>query len=231
MFYNEEEKKEIKEKWERICVDNCDICHGEGSIKENGLNKICKCKRKAYNYYSLEISNFPINNLNIKKENVEKYIKYDFEKYFNIILNEIFKTKNLFLYNLSLDINNMIISYIGKNLINNEKIKTKTKIKIYYAIYENLIQLSLRSNIDKDAREKLNYIMNKPNVLIIDGIGTETGFGSNSKHNVKLLNLILKERNNRVKSTIISSKLYFDDIEKFYNKDITEILTKFDVIK
>lgn len=108
---------------------------------------------------------------------------------------------------------------------------TKKKIEIYYVIFENLIQLSLRSNIDKEARDRLDKIMNKPDILIIDGLGNETGFGSSSKHNVKLLNLILKERNNKVKSTIISSKLYLQDIEKYYNKEIIEMIMRFDIIK
>jgi DNA replication protein DnaC len=169
--------------------------------------------------------------LNIKKDLIEKYIKYDFENYFNIILNEAFKTKNLFLFNLSLDINNMVITYIAKKLINEENSMTKQKLKIKYYIYENLIQLSLRSNIDKTARDNLNDIICKPDVLFIDNLGIETGFGSNSKHNVKLLQLILKERNNKLKSTVISSKLYFDEIENQYGKDVTEMFTKFDVIK
>lgn len=231
MFYNNEEKENIKNKWKHIYVDDCDICHGTGFIKNNNVNTQCRCMKKAIRAYLLEVSNIPINYLNIKKETIEKYIKYDFNSYFNIILNEAFKTKNLFLFNLSLDLNSMVITYIAKRLIMETNLKTKQKLNLQYTIYENLIQLSLRSNVDKDSRDKLNKIIYKPDVLFIDNLGIETGFGSNSKHNVKLLQLILKERNNRLKSTIISSKLYFDDIEKQYGKDIVEMFTKFDVIK
>ena len=125
----------------------------------------------------------------------------------------------------------MIITYIAKNLINKENILTKQKIKVQYTTFDNLVQLSLRSNNDKESRDKLNYLVNKIDVLFIDNVGLETGFGNNSKHNVKLLQTIMKGRNNKLKSTIICSKLYFQDIERFYNKEIVEMFTKYDIIK
>ena len=231
MFYNEEEKNQIKEKWKNVFMNNCKICNGEGYFKKDGINEQCECMKRAIKYYKLEIANIPMQNIKVKKEDFEKYIKYDFKNYFDIISKNVFNTKNIFLYNLNIELNDMIITYIAKNLINKENILTKQKIKIQYTTFDNLVQFSLRSNNDKESRDKLNYLVNKIDVLFIDNVGLETGFGNNSKHNVKLLQTIMKGRNNKLKSTIICSKLYFQDIERFYNKEIVEMFTKYDIIK
>ena len=231
MFYNEEEKTQIKEKWKNVFMNNCKICNGEGYFKKDGINEQCECMKRAIKYYKLEIANIPMQNIKVKKEDFEKYIKYDFKNYFDIISKNVFNTKNIFLYNLNIELNDMIITYIAKNLINKENILTKQKIKVQYTTFDNLVQLSLRSNNDKESRDKLNYLVNKIDVLFIDNVGLETGFGNNSKHNVKLLQTIMKGRNNKLKSTIICSKLYFQDIERFYNKEIVEMFTKYDIIK
>lgn len=231
MFYNEEEKNQIKEKWKNVFMNNCKICGGEGYFKRDGINEQCECMKRAIKYYKLEIANIPMQNIKVKKEDFEKYIKYDFKNYFDIISKNVFNTKNIFLYNLNIELNDMIITYIAKNLINKENILTKQKIKVQYTTFDNLVQLSLRSNNDKESRDKLNYLVNKIDVLFIDNVGLETGFGNNSKHNVKLLQTIMKGRNNKLKSTIICSKLYFQDIERFYNKEIVEMFTKYDIIK
>ena len=231
MFYNEEEKNQIKEKWKNVFMNNCKICNGEGYFKKDGINEQCECMKRAIKYYKLEIANIPMQNIKVKKEDFEKYIKYDFKNYFDIISKNVFNTKNIFLYNLNIELNDMIITYIAKNLINKENILTKQKIKVQYTTFDNLVQLSLRSNNDKESRDKLNYLVNKIDVLFIDNVGLETGFGNNSKHNVKLLQTIMKGRNNKLKSTIICSKLYFQDIERFYNKEIVEMFTKYDIIK
>lgn len=231
MFYNKEEKEQIQNKWKHIYKDNCSMCNGTGLVKQDDVTAQCKCMKKAMRAYLLEISNIPINYINVKRDVVEKYIKYDFDNYFNIILNEAFKTKNLFLFDLPLDINTIVITYISKRLITEINTKTKQRINLAYMIYENLIQLSLRSNADRDARDRLNRIICKPDILFIDNLGIETGFGSSSKHNVKLLQLILKERRNRLKSTIISSKLYYDDLERQYGRNNVEMLVDFDVVK
>ena len=231
MFYNEEEKNQIKEKWKNVFMNNCKICNGEGYFKKDGINEQCECVKRAIKYYKLEIANIPMQNIKVKKEDFEKYIKYDFKNYFDIISKNVFNTKNIFLYNLNIELNDMIITYIAKNLINKENILTKQKIKVQYTTFDNLVQLSLRSNNDKESRDKLNYLVNKIDVLFIDNVGLETGFGNNSKHNVKLLQTIMKGRNNKLKSTIICSKLYFQDIERFYNKEIVEMFTKYDIIK
>ena len=231
MFYNEEEKNQIKEKWKNVFMNNCKICNGEGYFKKDGINEQCECMKRAIKYYKLEIANIPMQNIKVKKEDFEKYIKYDFKNYFDIISKNVFNTKNIFLYNLNIELNDMIITYIAKNLINKENILTKQKIKVQYTTFDNLVQLSLRSNNDKESRDKLNYLVNKIDVLFIDNVVLETGFGNNSKHNVKLLQTIMKGRNNKLKSTIICSKLYFQDIERFYNKEIVEMFTKYDIIK
>ena len=231
MFYNEEEKNQIKEKWKNVFMNNCKICNGEGYFKRDGINEQCECMKRAIKYYKLEIANIPMQNIKVKKEDFEKYIKYDFKNYFDIISKNVFNTKNIFLYNLNIELNDMIITYIAKNLINKENILTKQKIKIQYTTFDDLVQFSLHSNNDKESRNKLNYLVNKIDVLFIDNVGLETGFGNNSKHNVKLLQTIMKGRNNKLKCTIICSKLYFQDIERFYNKEIVEMFTKYDIIK
>jgi len=231
MVYNEIDKEKIKTKWRNVFVLNCNKCNHTGYLKQDNINIQCECLKMAIKCYKLEISNIPMQEIKVSKEDIKKYVKYDFDLYFNIILNEVFFSKDLYLYNLPFKINSSIITYIAKELINKKHKLTQFNINVRYVIYEDLIQLSLNSNYDKTNKSKLINIINKSDVLFIDNVGLETGFGSSTKHNVKLLYTILKERRNKLKSTVISSNLYISDIETAYNKDVAEILKNYDMIK
>lgn len=225
MFYTEDERKILLEKWEHVLCDNCEICHGEKYIDGHQ----CKCKTKALKNATLEASNIPMRSFKVSKEHIQN-INFSFGDYFNNIQNEIYDVKNLFLYNFSNELNLEIIGHIARRLINVKKADGQP-ITVYYAIFENIIQMGLRSNVEKDTRNQLNAIIRNPYILFIDGLGSETGFGSPTKHNIKLLNLILKERLNRCKSTIISSNLSYSQIEQFYGKDVMSLLQNYILVR
>ncbi len=225
MFESEEERNKLIDKWKSLIINNCNMCNGTGYIN----TKPCTCFYKAKKSVEKEVSNIP---LAAFEYNTPLKVDYNFDTYFNFIFSNIYKTKNLYLQGLSYSINTEVIGYIADNIIGVEHKITHKYYSIYYDIYENLIQLSLRSNIDKDARIKLNDIIQKPNVLIIDGLGLESGLNSQTMHNAKLLQLILKERMNRVKSTILCSSLTINNIQNIYNKEIVDfIVNYFDIIK
>lgn len=226
MFCNEDEKQQILQKWQHILCDRCEICNGNQYI--NG--SVCKCKLKAVKHTKLEINNLPIKSFKIDKSHIQK-INFDFKEYFNNIQNEIYDVQNLYLLNFSNELNIEIIGYIAKSLVATKHNITDNEITIYYEIFENLIQLSLRSNVDKEARNKLNDIIHKPYILFLDSVGTETGFQSQTNHNVKLFNLILKERLNRCKSTIISSNFNLSQMENFYGEDTVRFLQNYKLVR
>lgn len=226
LFYDDEQKQKVLHKWEHILCDKCEICNGEKYVN----NQPCKCKLKAVKYTKLETNNIPILGLKTHKEHIQK-IDFDFKAYFDSIHNEMYNIPNLYLCDLSNALNIEVIGYMAKNLINTTHNISGESITVYYDIFENLIQLALRSNIEKDARNKLNMIIHTPYILFLDGIGTETGLQSSTQHNVKLLNLILKERFNRCKSTVISSMLTLPQIEQMYGQETVRFLQCYKVIK
>jgi DNA replication protein DnaC len=231
LFYNKDEKEKLKSKWRNVFVENCTKCSGTGFYNEDGKTKQCSCMKKAIKCFNLELSNIPVVNFNVSKEDVIRKVNYDFNDYFEIIQNEVFKTKNLYLYNISITVNSEIVAYIARTLIDKENKLSKKQLRIQYVVYEDLVQLSLKQNSDKEAKDRLNDLFRKPDVLFIDNVGAETGFGNASKHNIKLLQLILKTRYNDVKSTIISSKLNYSDVEKFYSEDVIELISTYDFVK
>jgi len=93
------------------------------------------------------------------------------------------------------------------------------------------VQLSLRPSNDYNAKNQLENIIKSPDILFLDDIGLETGFNMPTKPNLRLLQLILKERQNRVKSTIIISKINISELSKLYNDNVFNIISTFDIIK
>ena len=230
MFCSEDEKEIIKSKWIQTLTKSCEICNGTRFIEENGRSKMCECYSNALKYAELECANIPISSFNYKKETLEM-INYNIKDYFNNIINSVYNVKSLYLYNLPYKVNNDLIGIISKNLVNKKNLQTTNKVVIYYEIFENLVQLSLRPSNDFVSKNKLNQIINCPNILFLDDVGSETGFNMPSKPNLKLLQLILKERQNKVKSTIIISKKPISELPKLYNEEVFDIISTFDLIK
>ena len=224
MFETIEEKEKIINKWKDIIIKNCPKCNGTGYINES----LCDCFEIAKKCVEKECSNIPL--VAFQYDDIK--IDYNLDEYINYIFNNLYKTKNLYLQDLPYSVSMSVIGYLSDNIIGRQHKITHRFLAIYYCIYENLIQLSLRSNIDKEARLQLNDIITKPNVLIIDNLGLESGLQSQTMHNSKLLQLILKERSNRVKSTILCSKFNINDLEKYYHDDVMQfIISYFEIIK
>lgn len=226
MFYTDEDKKQVLQKWEHILCAKCTICNGD-KYKDG---KMCKCKIKALKHTALEVSNMPVKGFQINKEHIQQ-IDFNFKDYFNNIQNEIYNIHNLYLQGFSNELLTEVIGYISKNLINTKHNISNENITVYYDIFENLIQLGLRSSSEKDARNKLNKIMQQPHILFLDGIGIESGLNATGKFNIRLLNLILKERLNRCKSTIICSDLTLSNIETIYGEDTVKFIQNYKQIK
>lgn len=224
MFESAEERNSVINKWKEIVISNCPNCNGTGYIGQN----LCSCFEVAKKAVEKECSNIPL----IAFQYDEVKVDYNLDDYIEFLLNNFYKTKNLYLQDLPYSVSMSVIGYLADNIIGKQNKYTHKYLNMYYVIYENLIQLSLRSNIDKEARIQLDEIISKPNILIIDNLGMETGLQSQTMHNAKLLQLILRERSNRVKSTILSSKFNINDIEKYYHDDVMDfIVSSFDIVK
>lgn len=226
MLYTKEHLQELQDKWEYILCSKCEICNGQKYVGNN----ICKCKQKATRNAYLEVFNIPMRSLQTNKEHILN-INFSFKDYFQNIQNETYNIQNLYLYNFTNELNLEIIGYIAKKTINTKRANDIHSITVYYELFENLIQMSLRSNLEKDVRNRMNEIIYSPYILFIDGLGVETGMNSTTKHNVKLLNLILKERMNRCKSTVISSKLSYQQIEQLYGQETMSFLQNYMFLK
>ena len=207
----------ILNKWKKYFTANCKICNGTGIYNNNE----CKCVKQAKITTQIEQSNIPLTgiqqNFNLSKYNLQQYIK-------SVTSNSLNK-KNLYLYKFPYKLNNYIILQIARNLVQHTNPYTQERITVRYDIFENLIQQSLKN--DSNIYKELMYSITFPDVLFVDGIGTETGFQATGKNNIKLLHLILKERHNRCKSTVISSNLSIQEIQNNYSRDIINLLYDF----
>ncbi|MNY24599.1 DNA replication protein DnaC [compost metagenome] len=88
-------------------------------------------------------------------------------------------------------------------------------------IYEELVQLSHQGRSDLKAKELMSRIISKSDLLIIDNIGSETG---SKEYNTKLLEFVLRKRDNDNVPTIISSNYTPEQLKQAYSDTVHDFV-------
>lgn len=227
MLYTEEREMKELNKWEKRFVENCEICHGTGVKKEDNFYVPCICTRKAKLFTRLVCSGVPTKYLDWKweecekEEFVNKAKKYgdNFEKLYE-------KSKGLFIYGTQGKGKTTIAALIARDIAKQKNPDTERPYEVMFLQFEDLIQWNLQKNNDWRSREKLNYAINNTDLLVMDNIGSETGFRSESKTNVKLLDKILRTRDNDQKPYIITSNFTIGEMVEFYSDTIGDFISE-----
>lgn len=237
MIFDKEQHLEEIKRWESRLVKTCTICKGAGSIeKEKGKpGAMCQCMQRAFLNAHLVSSGVPrkfldstwnwegFNNNTEALNKVSAYAK-GFEKHY-------LSGRGLYIYGQQGRGKSMLEALAARDIAFQINPDNGKQYKVAFIIFEELVQMShdARSNIR--VREKMNMIISKPNVLIIDNLGSEMGQKSESGHVPRFLEFILRKRNNDCQPTIISSNYTPEQLQTEYTDTIHQLIEEnFDLI-
>lgn len=211
MIFTSEQREAEIQRWQNRLVKNCQLCKGSGSVIKPGTAKavMCQCQEQSLLNAHLVASGIPRkyvdpqwnwNNINNNKESTDKVVKYarEFEDNY-------FKGKGLYIYGQQGRGKSLLESLCARDVASKINPDSEKHYRVVFIIYEELVQISHQSRSDLNARALLNKIVSKPDLLIIDNIGSETG---SQEYSTKFLEFILRKRDNDNIPTISFFKLY-----------------------
>lgn len=236
IFSREEQQAEVK-RWQNRLVKNCKKCKGAGSIDKPNSNMaiMCECQKQALLNADLASSGIPrkyLNSnwnwegLNNNRESTEKVKKYaeNFEEYY-------YNGEGLYIYGQQGRGKSLLESLTAREVAAKVNPDHNKHNKVAFIIFEELVQLTHQSRSDLKARSLYHTIVSKPDLLIIDNIGSETG---SKEYNTKVLEFILRKRDNDNLPTIISSNYtpeqllsaYSDTVHDFIDQNCIPVLVQ-----
>ena len=221
--YSLEEKRQKKE-----LVEKCPKCNGLGYFLDEDdegyqTSTPCRCILKMERNISLLDWGFPRKFLDskwcmdlIKSEEyyplIENYIKNFDDNYL--------KGRGLFLCGSHGRGKSMVACIIAKFVatkMNPYSFEQKIKYIVAYSQLDNIMSLIIHD------KQKANYFIQKPDLLIIDNIGEEFGRNDN-KFSQRTLDNIIRQRDNDKKPVILCSKYNISDIGIEYSKEVKEFI-------
>lgn len=226
LFSKEELHAEIK-RWQNRIIKSCTICNGEGIIQlsNSGKASMCKCQEESIRNAHLVASGIPRkyldsswnwDGLQNNKEAINK-AKYYSENF----IQNYFKGKGLYIYGQQGRGKSLLESLIARDVsskINPDRNKT---FRVGFVIFEELVQYSHQSRSDLKAKSIYNAIVSSTDLLIIDNIGSETG---SKEYNTKLLEFVLRKRDNDCVPTIISSNYTPEQLLSAYSDTVHDFV-------
>ena len=223
---NEEKMLVERKKWDNRLIKKCTICNGQGIIEKDNKIVNCNCTNKAMLFTKLVCNGVPRKYLEWKWIDCEDepFVK-QCKDYSDNFTDNYFNGMGLFLYGLQGRGKTTMESLIARDVTIKINSDTGKPFEVVFVMFEQLVQWNLQKNNDWVSRNKLEYVIESSDLLIIDNLGSETGFGSESKANVKLLDRILRTRDNNQTPFIISSNFTLDEIGKYYSETIKDFIS------
>lgn len=232
MLLTSEEIEIEEKKWERKLISNCKTCNGLGYVvktTEDGMYNLsspCKCKLIAARNIKLLDWGMPRKFLDDSKWNMELLSDKPFYKsvlnYINNFEEKYENGSGMFLTGPHGRGKSTIECVIGKHvsrILNPETFKSKQNYTVAFSIYDDIVKLQF----DKTKSEQLKTFLYKSNLLILDNVGNEIG-KNDRQFSQRLLEMILRKRDNDCLPTIISSNYSLNEIEQEYNKDVRDFI-------
>lgn len=237
MFLSQEEKELEFKKNKRRIVTPCKICNGTGTIaKQDGEYDTfarCECFKKALRNVQLLDWGIPRKFLNDKwnldilsdkpfYDSVNEYIKNFNDNYDN--------GKGLFLtgpHGRGKTTTECVIAKCVSEMVNPDSFEKKKRFVVGFSMYDDVVKKQFSKN--EDEKNQLKRFLYKSDLLIIDNVGNETG-KNEKQFSQRLLEMILRKRDNDCLPTIISSNYNIDEINSEYNMDVKDFIIQNDEI-
>jgi DNA replication protein DnaC len=226
LFSKEELEMEIR-RWHNRLVKVCTICNGVGTIDKPNSNKaiMCECQQKSLTNSHLVASGVPrkyldgnwnwdtLNNNKESTKKVKKFVENFQQNYCS--------GRWLYIYGRQGRGKSLLESLSARDIITKLNPDTNRHFKVAFIIFEEMIQLSHEARSDSAAKKKYYSIIESTDLLIIDNIGSETG---TVPYNSKILEYILRKRDNNCVPTIISSNFTLEQIKEHYSDTIHDFI-------
>lgn len=215
--------------WFKNLVENCPKCKGQKNYYENNTLKQCDCMTTYDGIIQLIESGFPVRFLSKGIDDIHNKSYYGIvSNYISNFINNFRKGNNLLitLGNKNYDEKLILTSILAKNIARIQNAPCQRQCTVWYTLFEELVQLSLCSSSEYSCKKTIDSFINTPDVLILDGLGSETGLNTNAKHNARLLDLIVKNRYNNCQPTIICTDLKQDQLSISYLESTVNIINQ-----
>lgn len=231
LLSKEEQELEVKKNRRRF-VQTCKKCGGTGFLTRmnNGYEESypCSCLKVVKRNVKLLDWGVPRKFLN-DKWNMdflkEKPYYQDIKNYIDNFQENYDNGKGLFLYGPQGRGKTTIESIIAKEvvmMVNPDTFSKKQTFNVAFAMYDDIV----KKQFDKE-QSQLKYFLYKSDLLIIDNVGNETG-KNEKQFSQRILEMILRKRDNDCLPTILSSNYNIDEMATEYNNDVRDFILQND---
>lgn len=224
----EQYQEELKQ-WEQYFQETCDVCHGKGvrQLPDSTLPVRCICLRKAEFYATLLVSGFPRRFL-LNEKSWDDFKLHDgavtaamdytirFDTYYN-------ECKGVYIYGKRGQGKTLLQSLIMRGVMNQQNPHTRRPYSGCYLMAYDLIALSHVARDEYRERLRLERVINKHDLLIIDNLGGETG---SKDYNTRFFEHLIQQRDNLGAVTIIGSTVVPDQLAEHYGEYIQAYVDK-----
>lgn len=236
MFLTQDEKEIELQRNKRRIVANCKYCHGTGFVQKtdaDGYDKsfICSCSSIVQRNIRLVDWGFPKKFLDDERWNLKllqgRPYYESVKSYIDNFQSNYDEGKGLFIHGAQGRGKTTIECIIAKHiaLMKNPDKPKQEPFNVGFSMYEDIVQ----SQLDNTKRDLYTKFIYKSDLLIIDNVGNETGKNSNG-YSQRLLEMILRKRDNFSLPTIISTNFSIDEMGTEYNKDVKDFILQNDEV-
>lgn len=231
LLSKEEQELEVKKNRRRF-VQTCKKCGGTGFLTRmnNGYEESypCSCLKVVKRNVKLLDWGVPRKFLN-DKWNMdflkEKPYYQDIKNYIDNFQENYDNGKGLFLYGPQGRGKTTVESIIAKEvvmMVNPDTFSKKQTFNVAFAMYDDIV----KKQFDKE-QSQLKYFLYKSDLLIVDNVGNETG-KNEKQFSQRILEMILRKRDNDCLPTILSSNYNIDEMATEYNNDVRDFILQND---
>lgn len=231
LLSKEEQELEVKKNRRRF-VQTCKKCGGTGFLTRmnNGYEESypCSCLKVVKRNVKLLDWGVPRKFLN-DKWNMdflkEKPYYQDIKNYIDNFQENYDNGKGLFLYGPQGRGKTTVESIIAKEvamMVNPDTFSKKQTFNVAFAMYDDIV----KKQFDKEQSQLKNFLY-KSDLLIIDNVGNETG-KNEKQFSQRILEMILRKRDNDCLPTILSSNYNIDEMATEYNNDVRDFILQND---
>ena len=158
----------------------------------------------------------------LNKKIINGHLQQFIQEYFNNFLLYEKEGKGLFIFGKSNTGKTISVHILAKNIFQAKNPLLLNSYNIRFFLYDDLVRLSLS---DKSFTT-LESIIKKPDILVLDNIGSETGLYTQARSSVSLLENILRNREMLGKLTWITTNIDINEISKIYTQAINNIIQR-----